>query len=107
MTLDMLENKEREICALKEKDNQFALTTQGMADKLEAIKESLDEHKAQQKEDFSDLKETMTDFIKAADEKYAPILVYRILVWAGGIGGAALIIGLLTLIYKTIISIEK
>jgi hypothetical protein len=107
ITLEMLREKDKEICVLKEKDQQFALTTQGMGDKLEAIKTSLDEHKEQQKEDFNELKNTMVNFIKAADDKFAPILVYRILVWAGGIAGAALIVGLLTLVYNVIINLNK
>lgn len=107
LTMDMLREKEKEICELKEKDQQFALITQGMGDKMDAIKVSLDEHKEQQKEDFNELKQTMLDFIKAADDKFAPILVYRILVWAGGIAGAALIVGLLTLIYRAIVSFDK
>jgi hypothetical protein len=107
MTLEMLKDKDRDICALKEKDNQFALITQGMGDKMDAIKVSLDEHKEQQKEDFNKLSGKIDKFIEAADDKFAPILVYRILVWAGGIAGAALIVGLLTLIFRVIINLNK
>jgi hypothetical protein len=107
ITLDMLREKEKEICALKERDQQFALKTQGMGGKLEAIKTSLEEHKTQQKEDFDKLTGKIDKFIESADTKFAPILVYRILVWAGGIAGAAAIVGFLGLIVRLIINLNN
>jgi len=118
MTIEMIKGQNDKICSLESADHKFELTIQGMGDKLEAIKTSLDEHKiqqkedfnglkAQQKEDFTQLKKTMQNFIDAADDKFAPILVYRIMVWAGGIAGAAVIVGLLTLIFRVIINLNK
>jgi hypothetical protein len=95
-TLDMLRDKDKEICALKEKDNQFALITQGMGDKMDAIKVSLDEHKEQQKEDFNELKTSIDSFIKSADGKYAnkftEVLLWRIVFGVG-------VFAILTVVY--------
>jgi hypothetical protein len=98
--------------------NKTNLEMQKQTDNLENLTRTLDMHVSDQKIQDALIKKNLDEFqvtlleridlfIEGSDKKYAPIMVYKILVWAGGIAGAALIIGLLTLIYKTIIAIEK
>jgi hypothetical protein len=77
MTLELLKDKEKEICELREKNQKFELNIQGMGDKLDNISEKLVEHVKQQKDDFSEMKKTLTDFIESADRKYADSEQFR------------------------------
>jgi chaperonin cofactor prefoldin len=105
--------------------NETNLAMQHQTDKLETLNETLNTHVRDQKnhegklqEDldkyqsaifakFDETKITMDDFIKSADKKFAPILIYKVLVWAGSIAGGVIIIGLLTLAWKAIIHVEN
>jgi len=104
---------------------EVKIIMKGQTDELRSLTKTLDTHIGDQKAHeaklqlsleeyqkaifckFDENQKMMTDFITSANSKFAPIMVYKILVWAGGIAGAAMIIGLLGLIYRTIIFVEK
>jgi uncharacterized membrane protein len=105
--------------------NETNLAMQHQTDKLETLNDTLNIHVRDQKtheeklqdnldkyqgaifKKFEEAQSTMNNFIESADKKYAPILIYKVLVWAGSIAGAALIVGLLTLIFRTLILLNK
>jgi hypothetical protein len=71
---EKLERKFEERPSAKETDkrlNKFDIDIARMGDKLNNIEGKIDEHIIQQGKDFEDIKETLRDFIKAADGKYA------------------------------------
>jgi hypothetical protein len=56
ITLEKLTALDKLNCELKEKDHKIELTIQGMGDNIEGIKERLNEHIDQQKDDFRSLR---------------------------------------------------
>ena len=59
MTLTLIQEKEKEICELREKNQHFELSIQGMGDKLKNIEDKVD-----------NIGENLTKFIESADKKF-------------------------------------
>jgi hypothetical protein len=70
-------------------------------------KEQFEVLRLDQKRQFDSLSKVVDTFICESEKKFAPRWVATIMIWAGTVVGGVVLVGLVSLIYRVIIDLEK
>jgi len=105
MKIHMAEIK-TDICYIKDSMKQNDSQHKEIIGKIDSFIQAADDRFAD-KADHKETIEKMDKFMEDLDDKYAPKITYTIMVWAAGVIGTAVLIGIVTLIYRVAILIEK
>lgn len=69
------------------------------------IKEALNTHIDKEDKQLEEFRSIVKEFTESADRKYAPIITWNVIVWAARIIGGATIVGIATLIIRTLMHV--